>query len=51
MFFNNALEAHIKGSSKYPDINGTVHFKKEKNGVLMTVNIKGLPRSKSHCVR
>ena len=41
--------AHIKGSSKYPNINGFVYFNKVKDGVLLTAKINGLPTSKNGC--
>lgn len=46
--FNNA-KAYIKGSKKYPKIHGTVTFKENKNGVLVTAKIYGLPQSKNSC--
>ena len=45
---NNA-KAHIKGSNKYPEINGVVTFKETKEGVLLTAKINGLPQSTTHC--
>ena len=41
--------AHIKGSTKYPEITGTITFKEFKNGVLLTAQINGLPQSNSLC--
>lgn len=51
MFSNmfKIAKAHIKGSSKYPKIDGTVTFKEVKDGVLLTAKINGLPQSKAHC--
>lgn len=51
MFSNmfKIAKAHIKGSSKYPKIDGTVTFKEVKDGVLLTAKINGLPQSKTHC--
>lgn len=46
--FSNA-KAIIKGSRKYPKIDGIVYFKETKDGVLLTAKIKGLPTSKSNC--
>ena len=53
MFLNilNKVEAHIKGSKKYPKIDGVVTFKEIKEGVLLTAKIKGLPTSNSNCQR
>ena len=47
----NTAKAHIKGSKEFPNIDGTVTFKKVKNGVMMTAKIYGLPKSKTHCKR
>ena len=46
--FSNA-QAHIKGGKEYPNIDGTVYFKETKNGVLLTANINGLPKSENKC--
>ena len=43
-FFYNA-KAYIKGSSQYPNISGIVYFKETKNGILVTAQINGLPKS------
>ena len=53
MFSNmfKTAKAHIKGSTKYPKINGIVTFKETKDGVLLTAKIKGLPESKDKCMR
>ena len=53
MFFNlfPTATAHIKGSSKYPKIDGIVTFKETKDGVLLTAKVNGLPQSKDHCTR
>ena len=53
MFFKklNSIEAKIKGGKNHPNINGIINFKETKKGIIMTVNIKGLPQSKTHCVR
>ena len=45
----NIAKATIKGSSKYPNINGTVLFKETKNGVEITAKINNLPQSKNSC--
>lgn len=42
-------KAYIKGSAKYPKIDGIVTFKETKNGVLLTAKINGLPQSKDYC--
>lgn len=39
-------KAVIRGSSKYKDIKGVVYFSEDKKGVMITVKITGLPRSK-----
>ena len=44
-------KANIKGSTKYPKINGIITFKEAKDGVLVTAKINGLPQSKDHCTR
>lgn len=53
MFSNifKTANAHIKGSTKYPKINGIVTFKETKDGVLLTAKINGLPQSKDKCTR
>lgn len=49
MIFSDAL-AHIKGGKAYPEIHGTVYFKKVKNGVRVTAKIYGLPHSSGNCL-
>ena len=51
MFSNifKIAKAHIKGSSKYTNINGWVSFKEVQNGVLLTAKITGLPHSANIC--
>ena len=53
MFSNifKIAKAHIKGSTKYPKIDGIVTFKETANGVLLTAKISGLPKSKDTCTR
>ena len=53
MFFNifKTAKAHIKGSTKYPKIDGIVSFKEPENGVIVTAKINGLPLSKNKCSR
>ena len=53
MFSNifKTAKAHIKGSTKYPKINGIVTFKEIENGVIVTAKINGLPQSKDKCTR
>lgn len=41
--------AKIKGSSDYPGINGVVYFYKVREGVLVSIQIKGLPISDDIC--
>lgn len=48
MFLSDA-KAVIKGSKKYPDIQGNVYFKETKKGVLVTAKINGLPQSTNNC--
>lgn len=43
-------KANIKGSSKYPNINGIVTFKEILKGVIVTVKINGLPTSNNNCI-
>ena len=52
MFSNifKVAKANIKGSKKYPKIDGIVTFKENANGVLLTAKINGLPQSKDHCI-
>ncbi len=47
-FKSNAV-AVIKGSEHYPDINGRVLFRQQKNGVLITAEIFGLPVDEKNC--
>lgn len=50
MFFNkNSAYAVIKGSRKYPKINGTVSFDRVKDGVLIKAKISGLPEDNVKC--
>lgn len=42
-------KAEIKGNSKYPNIKGSVIFRETNNGILLTVNIEGLPKSQCRC--
>ncbi len=46
--FPNA-KAYVKGSSKFPRINGIVTFKETKDGVLVSARINGLPQSPTNC--
>lgn len=46
--FNDAT-AHIKGGKMYPNINGVVHFKETKEGVLLTAKIHNLPINSGKC--
>lgn len=41
--------AQIKGSSEYPKLKGNVKFVQMTNGVLLTVEVWGLPQDKSKC--
>lgn len=43
--------AHLKGSTKYPKLDGIVAFQETKDGVLLTAKINGLPQSKDKCTR
>ncbi len=53
MFSNifKTATAHIKGSTRYPNIYGIVTFKETKNGILLTAKVNGLPQSKDQCSR
>ena len=53
MFLNilKKAKAHIKGSTKYPKIDGIVTFSETNAGVLLTAKINGLPQSYEHCKR
>ena len=53
MFSNifKSAKAHIKGSTKYPKIDGIVAFKETTDGVILTAKINGLPQSKDKCSR
>ncbi|MGN0452575.1 MAG: superoxide dismutase family protein [Ruminococcus sp.] len=41
--------AHIKGSEKYPEIEGTVKFYQTVKGVIVSAQISGLPSSQNPC--
>jgi len=41
--------AHIKGGKKYPNIKGNVQFKETKDGVILTVEVTGLPKYDNNC--
>ncbi len=41
--------AHIKGSSKYPAVNGTVLFYPFWTGTLVCIYVEGLPHSEAAC--
>lgn len=43
--------AKIRGSCKYPEICGTVTFRQNCGGVLVTADIHGLPRGECVCDR
>lgn len=51
MYLENSSEAkaYIKGGKDYPQINGMVNFKELQNGVMVTAQINGLPKSKDGC--
>ena len=53
MFSNifKTAKAHIKGSAKYPKIDGIVTFKETADGVILTAKINGLPQSTNQCTR
>lgn len=42
-------KAHIRGSKKYPNIDGFVYFRESKDGVILTAKVKGLPQSPNKC--
>lgn len=41
--------AKIKGSPKHPDLNGIAGFSQTKDGVLVSVFVKGLPKADNMC--
>ena len=41
--------ARIKGSTAYPDISGIVYFYKTRTGVLVSLQLQGLPESDDIC--
>ena len=45
----STAKAKINGGKEFPNITGTVYFRETKKGVLMTVNVYGLPQSTTHC--
>lgn len=47
-FFYDA-KATVIGSKKYPKIKGTFGFREEKEGVLVTAKVYGLPTSSKNC--
>lgn len=51
MFSNifKIAKAHIRGSTKYPEIDGIITFKEAKYGILLTAKINGLPQSNLSC--
>lgn len=42
-------KADIKGSGDYPEIVGTAHFYQTKDGVLLRVEVAGLPHEQQDC--
>ena len=57
MFYNSMLHvrkspfacARIKGSSSYPDIAGMAWFYKMQAGILVSINLRGLPEPDADC--
>lgn len=41
--------AMLTGGNGYPDIRGTALFQQKENGVLITVNVFGLPKGGTQC--
>jgi len=41
--------ARIKGSSMHPDIDGTAYFYRARSGVLVSLQLQGLPESDDIC--
>lgn len=41
--------AMVKGSAKYPDLNGQVRFYQTRQGVLVAVEVSGLPQPEGLC--
>lgn len=48
---NQIATALIRGSNQYPAIKGSVIFRQQANGVLVTAEIYGLPHSDDPCRR
>ena len=46
---SNEVKAYIKGGKDYPEIKGIVEFKELQNGVMVTAEVSGLPRSENGC--
>ncbi len=49
LLHNPSTCAVIKGSKKYPNISGIVHFYQLRNSVLVAAEINGLPYSDNNC--
>lgn len=48
-FKNYEAKAEIFGGKNYKNIKGNVFFQKYKDGVLLTVEVTGLPNFNGHC--
>lgn len=44
-------KAAIRGSTAYSGLNGTMLFHQTKDGVLVSVEVAGLPHREGHCAR
>lgn len=45
----SSAAAMLRGGNGYPDIRGTALFRRKENGVLVTVNVFGLPKDGGDC--
>lgn len=45
----SSASAMLRGGNGYPDIRGTALFRQRENGVLVTVNVFGLPKDGENC--
>ena len=45
----SSAAAMLAGGNGYPEIRGTALFQQKENGVLITVNVFGLPKGDSDC--
>ena len=45
----SSASAMLRGGTGYPDIRGTALFRQRENGVLVTINVFGLPKDGGNC--